>query len=101
MTNSALGAIINLQQAGEHRDCGDGLINDEFSYSPDEFMRANSMHLFHFSSLFFIYFYLYHLFSSFSFFLIFILIFIDIPLLTMLNSILLQLWMEGHESTPN
>jgi len=36
-----IGAIINLQQAGEHRDCGDGIINNEFSYSPDDFMRAN------------------------------------------------------------
>lgn len=36
-----IGAIINLQQAGEHKECGDGLVNDEFSYSPDDFMRAN------------------------------------------------------------
>lgn len=36
-----IGAIINLQQSGEHKDCGDGLINDEFSYTPDDFMRAN------------------------------------------------------------
>lgn len=36
-----IGAIINLQQSGEHRDCGDGLVNDEFSYSPEDFMRAN------------------------------------------------------------
>ncbi len=35
-----------MQEAGEHALCGDGLINDEFSYSPDEFMRANSMYPF-------------------------------------------------------
>lgn len=40
--NITKGAIINLQQAGEHKDCGDGLIGDEFSYTPEDFMRANS-----------------------------------------------------------
>jgi len=36
-----IGAIINLQQPGEHKDCGDGIINNEFSYCPEDFMRSH------------------------------------------------------------
>eukprot|EP00039_Didymoeca_costata_P003745 m.69445 g.69445 ORF g.69445 m.69445 type:complete len:787 (-) comp12056_c0_seq4:2575-4935(-) len=32
-------AIFNVQQEGEHAHCGDGLIEDKFSYTPDIFVK--------------------------------------------------------------
>lgn len=42
---SGIGAIINLQLAGEHQSCGDGISDvSGFSYIPEDFMNANSMY---------------------------------------------------------
>lgn len=37
-----IGAVLNLQEQGEHKACGDGLVDSGFSYDPEAFMKANS-----------------------------------------------------------
>lgn len=42
MLKLKIAAIFNLEEPGEHPDCGDGLVSDKigFSYNPDEFNNA-------------------------------------------------------------
>jgi len=40
-------AIFNLQQSGEHKHCGDGLVDDHFSYTPERLvLKGISVYLF-------------------------------------------------------
>ena len=47
LTASGVTAIFNLQQSGEHKHCGDGLVDNHFSYTPERFvLKGISVYLF-------------------------------------------------------
>lgn len=47
--SSGITAVFNLQQAGEHADCGDGVIDGKWSYKPQTFYEAGiSVYIFSF-----------------------------------------------------